>query len=79
MTELLIYNYLVENGYNPSTTYRNFLAIRVPADIKEALIKGEIGQMRAIELARNRKARRDFGMAQVILDEFVSAIEKMRW
>ncbi len=79
-TEQVIYNWLIQEGYNPSTLYRNFLAVwRVPSDLKNQMKEGKISQTLALELAQNRKARVDFGNAQIFLDEFVEVCRGMRW
>ncbi len=40
--ERILYDLLLKHNLNPSTTYRWFLATRVPTDIKEKLAKGMI-------------------------------------
>ena len=40
--ETVLYDYILKNNLNPSTTYRWMIACRVPADIKEKLAKGQI-------------------------------------
>lgn len=86
--EMLIYNYIkdlkfIENGrevyVNPSTLYRNFLAIRVPEDLRDELLAGKISQVQATKLARMRKSTQQFGQAQIILQEFYNVVAGFRW
>lgn len=86
--EQLIYNYIkdlkfIEKGkevyVNPSTLYRNFLAIRVPSDLKQDLMDGKVSQSQAIKLAHMRKATQQFGQAKIILEEFYNVIVGFRW
>jgi len=86
--EMLIYNYIknisfVENGrtvkVNPSSLYRNFLAIRIPEDLRDELVAGKLSQQQAIKLARMRKSREQFGKATVLLDMFYNEVLNYRW
>jgi hypothetical protein len=52
--EKALYDYLIKEGHNPSTSYRWFLACRMPSDILTALKEGRISQKRAFKLSSNR-------------------------
>ncbi|MFH1053025.1 MAG: hypothetical protein V1740_01280, partial [Candidatus Woesearchaeota archaeon] len=54
-TEQLVYDYMIRQGYNPSTAYRWFLAVRLPEDVKEKLAKGLISYNVAMRISWNRK------------------------
>jgi len=50
-----VYNYMIENGYNPYTVYRWLMLEKIPEDIKFQLRQKEINQKRAIAKAYERK------------------------
>ncbi len=51
-----LYNYLLENGYNPYTVYRWLILEKVPEEIKWQLKNRQISQRQAITL--NAQSRR---------------------
>jgi hypothetical protein len=53
--ERIIYQFLLKEDLNPSTTYRWFLATRVPSDIKEKLERHQIPVKQALMISANRK------------------------
>jgi len=67
--ELLLYNFLLRNNLNPSTTYRWFLATRVPSEIKEQLEKGHISVKIAMQTAYNRKRVRESNQGLLMMEE----------
>ena len=72
--ERLLYDYLLKNKLNPCTTYRWFIACRLPSDIKEKLAKGQIGQKKAMYIAANRRRVKDSNMGLLMMEEVRSAI-----
>jgi len=67
--EKVLYDFLIRNKLNPSTTYRWFLATRVPEDIKDKLRKGQISYKKAMEIAYNRKRVRESNIGLLMLEE----------
>lgn len=67
--EHLLYDFLQRNDLNPSTTYRWFLACRLPAQIKEKLERGEVSVKVAMRTAYNHKRVRESNLAVSMLDD----------
>jgi len=67
--ERIVYDYLLRNKINPSTIYRQFLATRVPEDIKEQLENGNISYKKAMETSYNRKRVRECKIGFDMLEE----------
>lgn len=72
--ERLLYDYLLKNTLNPSTTYRWFLATRLPSDIKEKLTKGQIGQKKAMEISANRRRVKNSNTGLLMMEEIRNKI-----
>lgn len=68
-TEKILYDFLLRNNLNPSTTYRWFLAIRVPEDIKEKLKKGQISIKKAMEISHNRRRAKESNTGLLMMEE----------
>jgi hypothetical protein len=68
-TETILYDYMLKNDLNPSTTYRWMIACRVPADIKEKLAKGQISCKRAMVISANRKRLRESNTGLLMIEE----------
>ena len=68
-TERILYDFLIKNNLNPSTTYRWFLAVRVPEDIKDKLRKGQISYKKAMEISYNRKRVRESNIGLLMMEE----------
>jgi hypothetical protein len=68
-TERILFDLLLKLGLNPSTSYRWFLATRVPADIKEKLSKGQISQKKALEISANRKRVKQSNVGLLMMEE----------
>ena len=77
--ERIIYDYLLREGYNPSTTYRWFLATRLPSDIMKQLAKGKIGQKLAMKISANRRRTKESVTGLLMMEEIRSVIEKLDW
>ena len=67
--ERLLYDYILKNNLNPCTTYRWFLATRLPSDIKEKLAKGQIGQKKAMQISANRRRVKNNNMGLLMMEE----------
>ena len=77
--ESLIYDYFLQKGLNPSTTYRWFIATRLPQDVREKLAKGQIGQRKAMEIASNRRRTKNSVKGLMMMEEIRSVIAKLEW
>ena len=54
-----IYNFLIENSYNPYTVYRWMLLDKIPEDIRFQLKQNQISQKKAFSLSMKRKTETD--------------------
>lgn len=75
--EKIILDYLLKNNLNPSTTYRWFIACRVPSDIKSQLEQGKLSIRKAVQIAVNRKKTKDSNQGLLILEEVNNIIESL--
>ncbi len=72
--ERILYEYILKNGLNASTTYRWFIATRLPSDVKERLSKGQLSFRKAMEISANRR-RAEYNSKSVdILEEIKIAM-----
>ena len=72
--ERILYEYILKNGLNASTTYRWFIATRLPSDVKEKLSKGQYSFRKAMEISANRR-RAEYNSKSVdILEEIKIAM-----
>ena len=67
--ERQVYDYMMKKELNPCTTYRWFLATRIPEDIKTKLAQGKISHKRALLIASNRKSNADSNRGLLMLEE----------
>jgi hypothetical protein len=72
--EKIIYQWLLKNNYNPSTTYRWFLATRVPDDIKEKLEKNLIPIRQAMIISTNRRKVKYSNIGLMMMEEMKTTI-----
>lgn len=77
--EKLLYDYMLKNKLNPATTYRWFIATRLPQDIREQLAKGKIGQKIAMKISANRRRTKDSTEGLLMMEEIRSVIQKLNW
>ena len=77
--EKIVYDYMLKNNLNPSTTYRWFIATRLPQDIREQLAKGKIGQLQAMRISANRRRTKNSTEGLLMLEEIRSIIQKLDW
>lgn len=75
--EKIIYNYLLKNKLSPSTTYRWFLACRVPSDIKEKLEKGQLSYKVALKISANRKRAKESNVGLLMIEEINNIVESL--
>jgi len=75
--EQIVLDYLLKNNLNPSTTYRWFLACRIPSDLKEKLIEGKISYKKAFTIASNRKKSRLSNMGLLMMDEINNIVRSL--
>jgi len=74
--ERLIYDYLLRNNLNPSTTYRWFLASRIPTDIQALLKRRQISVKHAFHLAANRLRNRLSKDGLLMMEEIRQIVRK---
>lgn len=53
--ERAVYEYLMKNNLAPSTTYRWFIATRIPSDVREKLERGQLSMKKAFQISANRR------------------------
>lgn len=75
--EKIILDYLIKNNLNPSTTYRWFIACRLPSDIKEKLSKGQISFKKAVIIADNRKKSKLSNTGLLMIEEINNTIQSL--
>lgn len=75
--EQIVLDYLLKNNLNPSTTYRWFVACRVPADIKEKLEQGKISYRKAVMIADNRKKSRLSNTGLLMIEEINNIVRSL--
>lgn len=77
--EEVLYGYLVKNGLNHSTTYRWFIATRLPSDIKLKLSKGQVSYKTAMKISANRRRTKDSVDGLIMMEEIRNLIQKLDW
>jgi len=77
--ETIVYDFLTKNNLNPCTTYRWFIATRLPQDIREKLAKGQIGQRTAMQIAANRRRTKNSVTGLLMMEEIRNIIQKLDW
>ena len=75
--EKAIYNFLIENGYNPFTVYRWLLLERVPEDIRFQLRERRISQKKAVRIAFTRRHETISSLGKEIIEEGLNLIRRM--
>lgn len=81
MTEIeeLLYGYLIKNGLNPSTTYRWFIATRIPSDIKHKLATNQVSYKTAMSISANRRRTKNSVQGLMMMEEIRNIIQKLDW
>jgi hypothetical protein len=72
--ERIVYEYLLKNDLNPSTTYRWFIATRLPSDVKEKMANGQYSFRKAMQISANRRKAEYSSKAVDILEEIKVAM-----
>ena len=67
--ERIMYDFVLKNNLNPCTTYRWFIATRIPADIKDKLVKGQLSQKKAMEISANRRRVKESNAGLLMMEE----------
>lgn len=67
--EKIVFDYMLKNKLNPSTTYRWFVACRLPADVKDKLQKGQISFKKAMIINDNRKKSKMSNTGLLMIEE----------
>lgn len=75
--EKIILNYMLKNNLNPSTTYRWFIAIRVPDDIKDKLAKGQLSVRKAMQISANRLRVRESNTGLLMIEEINNVVRSL--
>ena len=75
--EKIVLDYLLKNHLNPSTTYRWFIACRMPSDIKEKLQKGKISFRKAFLIADNRKKSKMSSTGLLMIEEINNLVSSL--
>jgi hypothetical protein len=76
-TETILYDYMLKNSLNPSTTYRWMIACRVPTDIREKLAKGQISCRKAMQISANRKRVRESNTGLLMIEEVNNIVRSL--
>ena len=77
--EQMIFDYMIRNKLNPCTTYRWFIASRLPEDLMDELKEGKLSQKMAMKLAAARKKDKDSAVGLYIQEQIRSIVKKMDW
>ena len=77
VNERIVYEYLLKNNLNPSTTYRWFLATRVPEDIKQRLKNKTLSYKKALEISANRKKVRESNTGLLMIEEINNVVKSL--
>lgn len=75
--ETILFDYMLKNNLNPSTTYRWMIACRVPTDIKEKLAKGQISFRKAMQISANRKRVRESNTGLLMVEEINNLVRSL--
>ena len=75
--EKQLYDFLIENGYNPFTVYRWLLLEKVPEDIKFQIKQQKISQKKAVSEALKRRHERYENVNERIREYGLSLIARM--
>jgi len=76
-SEIVLYDYLLKNNLNPSTTYRWMIACRIPSDIKTKLANGEISYKKALQIANNRIRVKESNTGLLMMEEINNIVRSL--
>lgn len=77
--ERIVYEYILKSKLNPSTTYRWFIATRLPMDVREMLAKGQVSQKQAMKMSADRRNVKKSNAGLLMMEEIRNAIQKLDW
>ena len=69
INEKILYEYMLKHNLNPSTTYRWFIATRLPEDIKDKLQNGKVSLKVAMNISANRRRVKISNQGLLIMEE----------
>ena len=72
-----VYNFLIENGYNPYTVYKWLLLERLPEDIRFQIKQGEISQKKALSEGFTRRHETFESLCQNVRGQGLALIKRM--
>jgi len=75
--EKIVYDYMLKNNLNPSTTYRWFIACRLPSDVKDKLQKGEVSFKKAMLISDNRKKSKMSNSGLLMMEEINNIVTSL--
>ena len=75
--EKVLLQYYMKNNLNPSTTYRWFVACRLPSDIKAKLQKGQVSFKKAMLIADNRKKSKLSNTGLLMIEEINNIVQSL--
>jgi len=75
--EKIILDYLLKSNLSPATTYRWFIACRMPSDIVEKLQKGKLSFRRAFLIADNRKKSKLSSTGLLMMEEINNIVSSL--
>lgn len=67
--EKVLYEYLLKQGLCPSTTYRWFIATRIPSDVRDKLEKGQLSMKKAFQISANRRRVKESNTGLMMIEE----------
>lgn len=75
--EKIVLDYLLKNKLNPSTTYRWFVACRLPQDVIEKLQQGKVSFRKAFLIADNRKKSKLSNDGLLMMEEINNIVRSL--
>jgi hypothetical protein len=75
--EKILLDYYMKNNLNPSTTYRWFIACRLPSDVKDKLQKGQVSFKKAMLIADNRKKSKLSNTGLLMIEEINNVVRSL--
>jgi hypothetical protein len=75
--EKVLLQYYMKNNLNPSTTYRWFVACRLPSDIKVKLQKGQVSFKKAMLIADNRKKSKLSNTGLLMIEQINNIVQSL--
>lgn len=75
--EKVLLEYYMKNKLNPSTSYRWFIACRLPSDIKAKLQKGQVSFKKAMLIADNRKKSKLSNTGLLMIEEINNTVASL--